>query len=59
MVALSAAYQSDYLDKQGEYLTLAQLLLMNGNPYQAASVIVAGQKKQVLVMNPKTKIEEL
>jgi hypothetical protein len=47
MVALNAAYQSDYLDKEGEYLTLAQLLLMNGNPYWAASVIVSGQEKEV------------
>ena len=59
MVALNAAYQSDYLDKEGEYLTLAQLLLMNGNPYWAASVIVSGQEKEVLVTNQKTKKEEL
>ena len=59
MVALNAAYQSDYLDKEGEYLTLAQLLLMNGNPYWAASVIVSGQEKEVLVTNPDTKKDEL
>tara|TARA_B100000768_G_scaffold35714_2_gene34348 strand:- start:5746 stop:7254 length:1509 start_codon:yes stop_codon:yes gene_type:complete len=59
MTALNAAYQSDYLDKEGEYLTLAQLLLMNGNPYWAASVIVSGQEKEVLVTNEKTKEEEL
>ena len=59
MIALNAAYQSDYLDKEGEYLTLAQLLLMNGNPYWAASVIVSGQEKEVLVTNQKTKKEEL
>ena len=59
MVALNAAYQSDYLDKEGEYLTLAQLLLMNGNPYWAASVIVSGQEKEVLVTNQETKKEEL
>ena len=59
MVTLNAAYMSNYLDKEGEYLTLAQLLLMNGNPYQAASVIVSGQKKEVLVTNEKTKKEEL
>ena len=59
MIALNAAYQSDYLDKEGEYLTLAQLLLMNGNPYWAASVIVSGQEKQVFVKNKETKIDEL
>ena len=32
-------------DKEAEYLTLAQLLLLNQNPYWAAEVIVSGQKK--------------
>ena len=59
MVALNAAYMKDYLDKEGEYLTLAQLLLMNNNPYQAAQVIVYGQNKKVLVTDEKTKEEEL
>ena len=59
MVALNAAYMKDYLDKEGEYLTLAQLLLMNNNPYQAAKVIVYGQNKKVLVTDEKTKKEEL
>ncbi len=59
MVALNAAYMKDYLDKEGEYLTLAQLLLMNNNPYQAANVIVYGQNKKVLVTDEKTKEEEL
>ena len=59
MVALNAAYMKDYLDKEGEYLTLAQLLLMNNNPYQAAKVIVYGQNKKVLVTDEKTKEEEL
>tara|TARA_B100000902_G_scaffold204762_1_gene195195 strand:+ start:4612 stop:6144 length:1533 start_codon:yes stop_codon:yes gene_type:complete len=59
MITLNAAYQSDYLDKEGEYLTLAQLLLMNGNPYWAAKVIVSGQQKEVFVTNEKTKKEEL
>ncbi len=59
MVALNAAYMKDYLDKEGEYLTLAQLLLMNNNPYQAAKVIVYGQNKKILVTDEKTKKEEL
>tara|TARA_B100000497_G_C7661958_1_gene398779 strand:+ start:289 stop:1737 length:1449 start_codon:yes stop_codon:yes gene_type:complete len=45
MITLKAAHAKDLLDKQSEYLALAQLLLLNQNPYWAAEVIVSGQKK--------------
>ena len=53
MITLKAAYQKDLLDKEQEYMTLAQLLLLNKNPYWAARVIVDGQNKKVLVMNSR------
>jgi tetratricopeptide (TPR) repeat protein len=45
MITLKAAYAKDFLDKESEYLALAQLLLLNQNPYWAAEVLVSGQKK--------------
>ena len=45
MITLKAAHAKDLLDKESEYLALAQLLLLNQNPYWAAQVLVAGQKK--------------
>ena len=45
MVTLNSAYLKDLLDKETEYVTLAQLLLLNQNPYWAAEVLVSGQKK--------------
>lgn len=45
MITLKAAHAKDYLDKESEYLALAQLLLLNQNPYWAAEVLVSGQKK--------------
>jgi tetratricopeptide (TPR) repeat protein len=45
MITLKAAHAKDLLDKQSEYLALAQLLLLNQNPYWAAEVLVSGQKK--------------
>jgi tetratricopeptide (TPR) repeat protein len=45
MITLKAAYAKDFLDKESEYLALAQLLLLNQNPYWAAKVLVSGQKK--------------
>ncbi|MDA7851700.1 hypothetical protein N9A59_00685, partial [Gammaproteobacteria bacterium] len=54
MLVLKAAYEKDFLDKETEYLTLAQLLLSNKNPYWAAQVLVAGQKKKVMVKDEKT-----
>ena len=47
MITLKAAHAKDLLDKQGEYLALAQLLLLNQNPYWAAKVLESGQKKIV------------
>ena len=47
MITLKAAYQKDFLDKESEYLALAQLLLLNKNPYWAAEVLVSGQQKIV------------
>jgi tetratricopeptide (TPR) repeat protein len=45
MITLKAAYAKDLLDKESEYLALAQLLLLNQNPYWAANVLVSGQTK--------------
>ena len=45
MITLKAAYTKDFLDKESEYLALAQLLLLNQNPYWAAEVLVSGQQK--------------
>ncbi|MDC1242075.1 hypothetical protein N8Z97_04575 [Gammaproteobacteria bacterium] len=45
MITLKAAHAKDFLDKESEYLALAQLLLLNQNPFWAAQVIVSGQKK--------------
>ena len=59
MITLKAAYMKDLLDKESEYMALAQLLLLNKNPYWAAQVIVDGQEKQVLVKDEETEKEEL
>jgi tetratricopeptide (TPR) repeat protein len=47
MITLKAAYQKDILNRESEYLALAQLLLLNQNPYWAAEVLVSGQNKIV------------
>ena len=47
MITLKAAHAKDFLDKVSEYLALAQLLLLNQNPYWAAKVLESGQKKIV------------
>ena len=47
MIILKAAYAKDLLNREGEYLALAQLLLLNKNPYWAAEVLVSGQNKIV------------
>ena len=57
MVTLNSAYLKDLLDKQTEYVTLAQLLLLNQNPYQAAKVLEAGRVKKVKIVDDKTKEE--
>ncbi len=67
MITLKAAYQKDFLDKESEYLALAQLLLLNKNPYWAAEVLVSGQQKIVTtvetvvdeVTKEETKIEKI
>jgi hypothetical protein len=46
MITLKAAFEQDLLDREGEYLALAQLLLLNKNPYWAATVLVSGQNKK-------------
>jgi tetratricopeptide (TPR) repeat protein len=56
MITLKAAYAKDLLNREGEYLALAQLLLLNQNPYWAAEVLVSGQKK--IVTYNETKIDE-
>ncbi len=57
MITLKAAYQKDFLDKESEYLALAQLLLLNKNPYWAAEVLVSGQQKIVTTL--ETVVDEV
>ncbi len=59
MITLKTAYQKDFLNKEGEYLALAQLLLLNKNPYWAAEVLVSGQKKMVTIIDKKTEEEKI
>ena len=59
MITLKAAHAKDFLNKEGEYLALAQLLLLNQNPYWAAQVLVSGQKKLIIDVDEKTKEEKL
>lgn len=59
MITLKAAFDKDLLDKEGEYLALAQLLLISKNPYWAAQVLVAGQNKKTIIVNKETNEEEL
>ena len=58
MLTLKAAYEKDLLDKEGEYLALAQMLLLKQNPYWAAQVLVAGQQKKVIITDEDTGKEE-
>ena len=59
MITLKAAFDQDLLDREGEYLALAQLLLLNKNPYWAANVLVSGQNKKVAIKNDETGKEEI
>jgi tetratricopeptide (TPR) repeat protein len=59
MITLKAAFEKDLLDREGEYLALAQLLLLNKNPYWAAQVLVHGQNKKVAIKNEKTGKDEI
>ena len=59
MITLKAAFEQDLLDREGEYLALAQLLLVNKNPYWAATVLVNGQNKKVAIKNEETGKEEI
>ena len=59
LITLKAAYDKDLLDKEGEYLALAQMLLLKKNPYWAAQVLVAGQQKKVTITNEDTGEEEV
>ena len=56
MITLKAAYAKDLLNREGEYQVLAQLLLLNQNPYWAAQVLVSGQQK--IITYNETKIDE-
>ena len=56
MITLKAAYAKDLLNREGEYQVLAQLLLLNQNPYWAAQVLVSGQEK--IITYNETKIDE-
>ena len=59
MITLKAAHAKDFLDKESEYLALAQLLLLNENPFWAANVLVSGQNKMVTIIDEKTKEEKI
>jgi len=59
LITLKAAYDKDLLDKEGEYLALAQMLLLKKNPYWAAQVLVAGQQKKVIIKDEDTGEEEV
>tara|TARA_B100000886_G_scaffold277479_1_gene201459 strand:- start:577 stop:1989 length:1413 start_codon:yes stop_codon:yes gene_type:complete len=59
MITLKAAYLKDFLNKESEYLALAQLLLLNKNPYWAADVITSGQKKMITIVDEETKEEKI
>ena len=59
MITLKAAHGKDLLDKEGEYLALAQLLLIKKNPYWAAQVLVSGQQKKVTIKDEDTGEEEV
>ncbi|MBD63064.1 MAG: hypothetical protein CMD68_03180 [Gammaproteobacteria bacterium] len=59
MITLKAAYDKDLLNKEGEYLALAQMLLLQKNPYWAAQVLVAGQKKKIAITNEDTGKEDI
>ena len=49
--------QKYFLDRESEYLALAQLLLVNQNPYWAAKVLVSGQEK--IVTTVETVVDEV
>ena len=57
MITLKAAHAKDFLDRESEYLALAQLLLVNQNPYWAAKVLVSGQEK--IVTTVETVVDEV
>jgi tetratricopeptide (TPR) repeat protein len=59
MITLKAAHAKDLLDKESEYLALAQLLLLNENPFWAANVLVSGQNKMITIINEETKEEKV
>ena len=59
MITLKTAFQKDFLDKESEYLALAQLLLLNKNPYWAAEVLVSGQNKMITIVDEKTEEEKI
>tara|TARA_B100000963_G_scaffold108975_1_gene94830 strand:- start:4841 stop:6250 length:1410 start_codon:yes stop_codon:yes gene_type:complete len=59
MITLKAAHAKDFLDKEGEYKALAQLLLINKNPYWAANVLESGRIKKVTIVDKETKEEKV
>ena len=59
MITLKAAHAKDFLDKESEYKALAQLLLMNKNPYWAAEVLISGQKKMITIVDEETEEEKI
>jgi len=59
MITLKAAHAKDFLDKESEYKALAQLLLLNKNPYWAAEVLISGQKKMITIVDKETEEEKI
>ena len=59
MITLKAAHAKDFLDKESQYKVLAQLLLLNKNPYWAAEVLISGQKKMITIVDKETEEEKI
>ena len=59
MITLKAAHAKDFLDKESEYKALAQLLLLNKNPYWAAEILISGQKKMITIVDEETEEEKI
>ena len=54
MAALEAAYDDDLLDKEREFVALAQLLMMHQNPFKAARVMENGFNREIIKEKEKT-----
>lgn len=53
IAALEAAFDQGFFSKQQDYITLAQLFLMQEVPYKAAKVLLTGMQKEQVEQNAK------